>query len=99
MELTEGAVLVMSPVEMREIRKLAGWTLAALSEHAEISLSQLSLYESGKNGLTVQQVSTCRRLLLSAAAERAQRIAVLFAREHAADLARRRPGQLLTRPA
>ncbi len=72
---------------MREMRKLAGWTLSTLSENAEISLSQLSLYEAGKNGLTVQQVTTCRRLLLAAAADLAARIAVLFARGHACEMA------------
>jgi transcriptional regulator with XRE-family HTH domain len=63
---------------MREIRRLAGWTLKRLSASSRISITQLSQYECGKNGLRVDQVELCKRLLLRAAAEREQMISKLF---------------------
>jgi transcriptional regulator with XRE-family HTH domain len=84
MELTDG---MMTPIEMRELRRLAGWTLKKLSEEAKINIAQLSLFENDLAGLGGRQMATCRRLLLAAAAERAAEIATLFAREHALEMA------------
>ena len=88
MELTEEVVRVMSPLEMRSLRKNhAGWTLRRLSEEAKISVTQLSQYECTRNGLRRDQVETCEKLLLRAAAEREQAISALFNKRYGAESA------------
>jgi transcriptional regulator with XRE-family HTH domain len=81
-ELNNDALVIMTPVEMRRLRKeLAGWTLDRLSEESKINKTQLSRFENARNGLTRSQVETCKGVLLRAAAERERQIAALFLRE------------------
>jgi transcriptional regulator with XRE-family HTH domain len=70
MELLEDAVQVLTPHEMKTLRRVSGWTLKTLSQRSGISVPQLSEYENGLNGLRRNQVETCERLLLDAARER-----------------------------
>jgi transcriptional regulator with XRE-family HTH domain len=77
----DGTIAILSPTEMREARHLCGWTLRTLSRYAEISLSQLSQFETGQNGLRADQLHLCREILLGAAVERAERIQTFIARE------------------
>ena len=82
MELNNDALVIMTPVEMRRLRKeLAGWTLDRLSEESKINKTQLSRFENARNGLTRSQVETCKEVLLRAAAERKRQIAAMFLRE------------------
>jgi transcriptional regulator with XRE-family HTH domain len=81
MELADEVVAVLTPNELKTLRKQhAGWTLARLSEEAKISTAQLSQFENGRNGLRLDQILLCEKLLLRAAAEREQSIAALFSR-------------------
>jgi transcriptional regulator with XRE-family HTH domain len=81
MQLADEVVAVLTPNEMKTLRKkLAGWTLKTLSQQAKISITQLSQFENGVNGLRLDQVQTCEKLLLRAAAEREQAISMLFAK-------------------
>lgn len=92
MELTTEACAILTPVELRQLRRLAGWTLQLLSQNARIHIAQLSEYENGRNGLRPDQLQTCRGLLLEAAQKNAAKVAALVARENAAELAEvRRP--------
>lgn len=71
MELTQDATSVLTPFEMRQLRKFwAVWSLDRLSQEAKISKTQLSQFENAKNGLTRSQVETCERLLVAAGRER-----------------------------
>jgi hypothetical protein len=79
MELADEVVAVLSPLEMKTLRKRhAGWTLKMLSEQAKVSIAQLSQFENGRNGLRLDQVRVCEKLLLRAAAEHEQMISMLF---------------------
>ena len=81
MELTVEVCAVLSPNEMRTLRKThAGMTLETLSRLSRVSIPQLSNFETGQNGLTLEQVKTCERILLRAAAEREQNISKLFSK-------------------
>ena len=52
MQLADEVVAVLTPNEMKTLRKkLAGWTLKTLSQQAKISITQLSQFENGVNGL------------------------------------------------
>jgi transcriptional regulator with XRE-family HTH domain len=84
MELLDEVIRIMTPNEMKTIRRMAGWTLRRLSAEAKISVTQLSQFECGVNGLRRDQVAVCERLLLRAAAEREQAISALFNRRYAA---------------
>jgi hypothetical protein len=82
MELTIDAVSILSPNEMRVLRKqMAGMTLRRLSAESKISIPQLSRYECATNGLTPQQLRTCEKVLLAAARERSQALSKLLAPE------------------
>ncbi len=85
MELLEEVVRVLTPVELRNLRRLAGWTLRRLSKEAHISVTQISQFETGQNGLRLDQVKTCEKLLLRAAAERSQAISALFDKRYSTD--------------
>jgi transcriptional regulator with XRE-family HTH domain len=78
MELYCEAVAILTPAELRTLRKLAGWTLDRLTQESKVSKTQLSQYENGRNGLRVDQLKTCERLLLRAAADKSQTIRTLF---------------------
>ena len=79
MELTIDAVSILSPTELRVLRKVhAGWTLRRLSAESKISVPQLSRYECAVNGLRCDQVALCQKLLLRAAAEKSQIIRTLI---------------------
>jgi transcriptional regulator with XRE-family HTH domain len=80
MELTDEILKIMTPIEMRTIRKMAGMTLKVLSQRSKISITQLSQFENSSNGLRRDQVELCEKLLLRAAAEREQMISALFDR-------------------
>lgn len=84
MQLLDEAAAILTPFELRQLRKLAGWTLKTLSEQARISTAQLSMYENEKNGLHPHQVKDCEVVLLRAAAEREQMISRLFEKREAA---------------
>jgi transcriptional regulator with XRE-family HTH domain len=74
-------VAIFAPTEMREARHLCSWTLRTLSRFAGISLTQLSQFETGQNGLRTDQLRLCREILLGAIVERAERIQTFIARE------------------
>jgi hypothetical protein len=83
MQLADEVVAVLTPNEMKTLRKkLAGWTLKTLSQQAKISITQLCQFENGVNGLRLDQIQTCEKLLLRAAAEREQAISALFGRHY-----------------
>ena len=83
MDLTLEAIGVLSPTELRNLRKLAGMTLRRLSQFSKISTAQLSSYETGSNGLLPEQLRTCEKILLAAARERSQALSKLLAPEMA----------------
>jgi transcriptional regulator with XRE-family HTH domain len=90
MELTAAVVAVLSPVEMKTLRKThAGMTLETLSKQTGVSVPQLSRFENGVNGLRLDQVKAIERVLLRAAAEKSQTIQTLFGKrgEDAAEMA------------
>ena len=70
MELTDTACAILTPAEMRGLRKLAGMTLRDVATRAGISITQLSQYENATNGLRDDQVKTCEHVLVRAASER-----------------------------
>jgi hypothetical protein len=79
MELADEVIAVLSPLEMKTLRKKhAAWTLKMLSEQSKVSIAQLSQFENGRNGLRLDQVRVCEKLLLRAAAEHEQMISALF---------------------
>jgi transcriptional regulator with XRE-family HTH domain len=79
MELTHEATGVLTPFEMRQLRRFwAVWSLSRLAHESGVSKTQLSQYENAKNGLTRAQVETCERLLVAAGRERNQTIARLL---------------------
>jgi hypothetical protein len=79
MELADEVIAVLSPLEMKTLRKKhAAWTLKMLSEQSKVSIAQLSQFENGRNGLRLDQVRVCEKLLLRAAAEHEQMISMLF---------------------
>jgi transcriptional regulator with XRE-family HTH domain len=50
MELTQEATSVLTPVELRQIRKFwAVWSLERLSQESGVSKTQLSQYENAGN--------------------------------------------------
>jgi transcriptional regulator with XRE-family HTH domain len=77
----DGTVAIFAPTEMREARHLCGWTLRTLSRYAEISLTQLSQFETGQNGLRADQLRLCKEILLGAVVEREERIQTFIAKE------------------
>jgi len=86
MELTEDACQVLTPCEMRNLRREgAGWTLDKLAAESGVSKTQLSQYENGKNGLTQAQVERIEGLLLGAARSRSQLISRLVASDDAVE--------------
>jgi transcriptional regulator with XRE-family HTH domain len=64
MNVTDEAVAILAPSEMREARRLSGWSLSKLARYSAISITQLSQYENRRNGLTVDQVLLCKEILL-----------------------------------
>ncbi|MFZ1141433.1 MAG: helix-turn-helix transcriptional regulator [Candidatus Sulfotelmatobacter sp.] len=85
MELLDEVVRVMSPHEMRVVRRLAGWTLRRLSVEAKISVTQLSQFENARNGLNRSQIETVEKILFEAARQRNQALSVLLSREERED--------------
>ena len=83
MELTNAVIAVLSPLEMKTLRKKhAGMTLETLFEQTGISVPQLSRFENGVNGLRLDQVKAAERVLLAAARERSQALSKLLAPEN-----------------
>jgi hypothetical protein len=81
-ELTVDVISILSPNELRVLRKqMAGMTLKTLSELSKISITQLSQYENGTNGLRLDQIQVCEKLLLAAVRSRSQVISKLLAPE------------------
>jgi transcriptional regulator with XRE-family HTH domain len=62
MELTTDACAILTPAEMRSLRKLSGMTLDQLGEESRISKTQLSMYENARNGLFPEQVRRCEEI-------------------------------------
>jgi hypothetical protein len=91
MNITDEATAILSPTEMREARHLCGWTLRTLSRYAEISLTQLSQFETRQNGLRADQLRLCKEILLGAVVERAEQIQSLIAKEQQKHGGNRRP--------
>ena len=81
MELTSEACGVLTPLEMKTLKKESGLTLRDLSQRARISSSQLSEYMNGRNGLTVAQTRACEKVLLDACRSRSQTLSKLLAPE------------------
>jgi transcriptional regulator with XRE-family HTH domain len=81
MNLTDEAVAILSPAEMRQLRRLSGWSLSTLARYSAISIAQLCQYERSQNGLSVQQVRSCKEILLGGVVERAELIHALIAKE------------------
>jgi hypothetical protein len=81
MTITDEAVSILSPNEMRETRRLYGLNLATISRYTDNSTTQLSQYENARNGLRADQLQRCKEILLGAVAKRAERIQNLIARE------------------
>jgi len=84
MQLTEAAVAILSPCEMKKLKKEFAITLRTLSLQTGISTAQLSEYMAGKNGLSETQVRRCEEVLLATAREKSQVIARLLGPEIAA---------------
>jgi transcriptional regulator with XRE-family HTH domain len=88
MELTQDATSVLTPFEMRQLRRFwAIWSLDRLAQVSGVSKTQLSQYENAKNGLTRSQVETCERLLLAAGRERNQTMSRLLGPDEGRDMA------------
>jgi transcriptional regulator with XRE-family HTH domain len=81
MTITDEAVSILSPNEMRETRRLYGLNLATISRYTDNSTTQLSQYENARNGLRADQLQRCREILLGAAVERAEAIQTFIRRE------------------
>jgi DNA-binding transcriptional regulator YiaG len=82
MLLTAEACLILSPNEMRKLRKhTLGMTLRQLTQLSGISVAQLSEYEHGSNGLRDDQLRTIERVLLDAARDRSHTLSRLLAAE------------------
>jgi transcriptional regulator with XRE-family HTH domain len=79
MELTTETCAILTPAEMRSLRKLSGMTLDQLGQESRVSKTQLSMFENGKNGLFPEQVLRCEEILLRAARERNQALSRLLA--------------------
>jgi hypothetical protein len=82
MLLTAEACLILSPLEMKKLRKdTLGMTFRRLSELSRVSVAQLNEYEHGCNGLRDDQLRTIKRILVDAARDRSQVLAKLLASE------------------
>ncbi len=79
MELTADACAILTPAEMRALRRLSGMTLDQLGQESRVSKTQLSMYENGRNGLFPEQVRRCEEILLRAARDRNQALSKLLA--------------------
>ena len=86
MELTCEVCEVLAPLEMRKLRKGFGITLRAFSVGTGISMAQISEFECGKNGLSLQQVKRCEQFLLATAREKSQLISKLLSHETEAEI-------------
>jgi transcriptional regulator with XRE-family HTH domain len=81
MMLTDEAVSILAPGEMREARRLAGWSLLTLARYSAISITQLSEYENCRNGLTVDQVVLCKEILLGGVLQQGELIQDFIGRQ------------------
>lgn len=60
--------------DLRELRRMAGWTQAKASRASGINRAKLSQAECGEVDLSVEEEAAVRRILLAAIRDRASKI-------------------------
>jgi transcriptional regulator with XRE-family HTH domain len=59
----DGATMTLTGAQVKEARKLLGWTQPRIAGELGIGVSQIASFEAGKSQLSVLQTSVLKRVL------------------------------------